>query len=308
MNLKKLSVSVVIPNYNGKELLQNNLPKVLAAVKSCEVIVVDDASTDTSVAFLKSTYPEITVIEQSRNLRFAQTCNAGVMHANGDVIVLLNNDVVPDEDFLEPLIKPFIDLAVFAVGAAEITDLERPQDVSGKACGTFSHGFLTHRRCEDQESGPTLWASGGSGAFRKSVWTKLGGLDPLYAPAYDEDRDICYRAMKRGYVCTFVSQATVEHVHETTNRRVFGALHIQIVGYRNQLMFTWKNTTDQKFLLLHLLWLPYHLIITSLKSRGLFLIGFILAFLKLPRIFAARTIEKREGIHPDEKILSLFKN
>ena len=121
--MKKIELTVVIPNYNGKSLLERNLPQVLKAVeqwgKPSEIIVVDDASTDQSVAFLKKNFPQVKVVEHKKNQRFALACNSGVKVAKGKMVVLLNSDVAPELDFLKPLLKHFNDSQVFAVGCKE---------------------------------------------------------------------------------------------------------------------------------------------------------------------------------------------
>lgn len=211
MHSKPLSVSFIIPNYNGSQLLEANLPAVIKAAQKAEIIVVDDASTDNSIKLVTTKFPHVKVIPLKKNHRFAIACNTGVMQASGDIIVLLNTDVVPELNFLKPLLAPFKDPNVFAVGCAEINTGHR---LSGRACGFFHRGFLIHQKCANQPLSHTLWASGGSAAFRQSMWQELGGFDPLFSPAYQEDRDICYRALKRGWQIMFAPQSRVHHHHK----------------------------------------------------------------------------------------------
>src|SRR5258706_15949240 len=100
-----MNISIVIPNWNGKELLERNLPEVLAAkdFKSnmiSEVIVVDDGSTDGSLKFLHDQFEgKIKVIKHKQNRGFSAAVNTGVRSANGDLVCLLNTDVIPDRRF-----------------------------------------------------------------------------------------------------------------------------------------------------------------------------------------------------------------
>lgn len=300
MNFKNLSCSAVIPNYNGRQLLSTNLPKIIEALPKAQIIVVDDASTDDSVSYIRKNFPGVLVVEQDKNTRFAAACNAGVKRASGEIILLLNSDVVPQKDFLLPLLRHFTDPRMFAVGCREIDKQNRSQ---GKAYGTFSRGFLVHGRSKTQTSGPTLWVFGGSGAFRKSMWTEMGGMDPLFAPAYEEDRDLSYRALKRGYKIWFEADSVVYHQHESTNSIELGNKVMRISSYKNLLLFTWKNITHLPYLLKHLLWLPYHLIFTSIRSRGDFLVGFYHAIKLLLLAIKFRSKERKYIRESDEKIL-----
>lgn len=192
----KRKVSVIIPNWNGKKLLEKNLPLVFRVLpKGTEVIIVDDGSTDGSQEYLKKLKTQnsrLKVFFNKKNLGFAKAVNQGVEKAHGEIVVLLNNDVIPQKDFLKPLEKDFRDPKVFAVSFNE-------QNWSWAKL-KWVNGFVEH------EPGPKVdkvhisaWTSGGSGAFRKKIWEKLGGFDEMYSPFYWEDIDLSYRAWKRGY-------------------------------------------------------------------------------------------------------------
>jgi len=307
MNSNNTSVSIIIPNYNGQKLLARYLPKVIEAAKGHEVIVVDDASPNNDVEYLHKNFPKVKVVALKTNHRFAAACNAGVAEASGEIIVLLNSDVEPTLDFLVPLIKPFNDKKVFAVGCAEINPFEGKTKVNGRAGGAYKRGLIVHWRCEDQTKTSTLWVSGGSGAFRKSIWQELGGMDALFKPAYEEDRDICYRAMKRGYHVLFCPESLVYHNHETTNKVALGVDQMKVASFKNHLLLVWKNITDPWLLAQHLLWLPYHLLLTTIRSRGYFLLGFKAAIKQLPEVLDKRRREKKESIKSDVEVLGSFK-
>lgn len=277
----EIKVSIVIPNYNGRNLLEKNLPGVLAACKSWsktgwEIVVVDDASTDDSVEFLKNNYPQIKVVTHGKNQRFAGNCNDGVEAARGKIIVLLNNDVSPEPNFLEPLLKHFKDSLVFAVGCKE-KDFKNGQIFySGRAEAKFTKGFLIHKRAEDQNKSDTFWTAGGSMAADREKWQKLKGMDVLFRPAYWEDIDLSYRAKKMGWKILFEPNSIVNHKHETTSLSVFGKKQMKKSAYKNQFLFVWKNAS-LSLLIQHLIWLPYHLIKATLTADWHFWQGFFLA-------------------------------
>lgn len=296
-----MNISVVIPSYNGRALLEKHLPAVLAAVrKGDEVIVVDDASTDGSVEFLRKQFPEVRCIVHGENLRYAQSCNDGVKNAVHDIIVLLNNDVSPKRDFLHPLLGHFDNPEVFAVGCAEVND---SKILSGRSLGVFTRGMLVHRRAEKQDGRTTLWAAGGSMVVRKSLWKEFGGMDTLFKPAYEEDRDLSYRAWKMGYLVEFEPASVVRHEHETTNIQAIGKRDLQTASYKNMFIFFWKNVTDQDLVLQHFVWLPYHLIFGGIRSKGLLVRGFFQALKQFPDVMKKRTELSRQWKLTDAKVM-----
>ena len=117
-----MNLSVVIPNYNGEELLGKNLPKVLSSVEDAEIIVVDDASSDGSLKVLGNFKHKIKIIKNEKNLGFSSTVNRGVKEAKGGIVILLNTDVIPEKGFLDPLLSHFKDDNVFD---AQLEELQR---------------------------------------------------------------------------------------------------------------------------------------------------------------------------------------
>ena len=300
--------SIVIPNYNGYELLKKNLPKVLSACQKWgkddwEIVISDDASSDNSVRFIRENYPQVKIVENKVNLRFAQNCNTGVRKANGKIIILLNSDVVPKEDFLSPLLKHFQDDSVFAVGCKEKDTINGNTILSGRGIVKFKRGLALHKRADNQTDTYTSWVSGGSGAFDRDKWLFLGGMDKLFRPAYEEDRDLSYVALKHGWKILFEPKSLVFHHHEATNQKEFDNKKIQIISFKNQLLFVWKNITDLNYLIKHFFWLPYHLVFTSIRSRGMFLIGFCLALKQLPEVLKRRYEIKSLFIKKDRELI-----
>ena len=292
-----MKFSIIIPNWNGEKLLKNNLPAVFKSGVD-QVIVVDNGSEDGSVALLKNLqvqYPQLKTIFNQKNLGFARAVNQGVKEAKNEIVVLLNNDVVPEEDFLKPLAKDFEDEKVFAVS------LNEPQWSWAK--GKWVKGFIEH------ETGPktktphlSFWANGGSGAFRKSIWLELGGLDEIFAPFYWEDIDLSYRAWKRGFKILWEPQSVVHHQHETTIGLRFNQKYVDLISQRNQLLFIWKNTTDFRMLLVHKAFLWKKL----LTQPGYFK-PFLAAWFRFPLVFPRWLKEFKEKKVSDEQIFKQFR-
>src|SRR3990167_9302674 len=308
-------VSVIIPNYNGEELLSHNLPNVIKFCKACEIIIVDDASSDGSVKLIKESYRDIKLIKNSRNLGFARSINIGVESARGDLVLLLNSDVSPREDFLDSALKQFKDKKLFrasenqsfqagnkqesakrrkreprfegrgdlfAVALADFSHENGKIIKRGRGGAVFEKGFVNHFKLPS-EFGETLWVSGGSGLFDKEKFKALGGFDPIYAPFYWEDIDLSFRAWQIGWRCIFEPKSQVDHFHEKgAIKKSSSKFFVKTVSYKNQFIFVWKNIDDYLLIIQHLLWLPYHFTKALINLDFAFFVGFLWAVLKLP--------------------------
>lgn len=315
-----MNLSVVIPNYNGQDLLKKNLPKVFEAIDvyrngKKEIIVTDDCSLDNSINVLQdlkpkmeSSYPDtrFKLIENDKNFGFSSNVNKGVANAKGDILILLNTDVSPKKDFLMPLISHFSDPNIFTVGCMDESIEDGKIVLRGRGVGIWKRGFLVHSRGEVDKTN-TLWVGGGSGAFRKSIWDKLGGFSALYNPFYWEDIDLSYRALKSGYKIVFEPKSIVTHEHEKgAIKSTYSSFKVKTIAYRNQFIFVWKNTTDLDLQFLHLFWLPYHLVKALIRGDLIFLVGFCLAFLRLPQVMLSSFRAQKYFTKSDREILKDF--
>lgn len=315
-----MNLSVVIPNYNGQDLLRKNLPKVFDAMSlykdgKIEIVVIDDCSVDNSINILEklkseleSRYPHIKfkIIKNEKNLGFSSNVNKGVVSTNGDILILLNTDVVPRKDFLTPLLSHFSDPNVFAVGCMDESIEEDKTILRGRGIGFWKRGFFVHSRGEVNKTN-TLWVSGGSGAFRKSIWDILGGLDELYSPFYWEDIDLSYRAIKSGYKILFEPKSIVGHEHEKgAIKSSYSTAQIKTIAYRNQFIFVWKNATDLSLQFWHVFWLPYYIVKALVRKDWGFLIGFFQALILFPRIIQSSFKVQRLFIKSDSEITKNF--
>lgn len=287
--MSNLSISIVIPNWNGAELMRKHLPKVIAASEGAEIIVADDASSDESVALLREKFPIVRVVTNKKRLGFAGNVNTGVAVAKGDIVVLLNTDVEPEKGFLKPLLKHFADAKVFAVACLEKSYDPGGIVLRGRGQAKWRRGFYVHWRGEVDKP-DTAWVSGGSGAFRRSIWNKLGGMDMLYNPFYWEDIDLSYRARKAGYKLVFEKKSVIGHYHELGKiKSEFSPGDVKRIAFRNQFMFIWKNISNPKEIMWHILLTPLRLLRAVLSGDFLMIEGYMLAILRLPRILLSRS-------------------
>lgn len=293
-----MNISIIIPNYNGVSLLKKNLPRVITAISGykkgkIELIITDDASSDESISFLesfakKSEKIPCKIIMNKKNRGFSGNVNSGVAQATGDILLLLNTDVIPHKDFLEPLLSHFEDESVFAVACMDESVESGSVVLRGRGVGKWKRGFLIHGKGSVEKSS-TLWASGGSSAFRASLWNKLGGLNELYNPFYWEDIDLSYRAKKAGFQVFFEPKSRVVHEHNKGAIKTQNTSEtITRIAYRNQFYFVWLNATDTDIIFSHVFWLPYHIITATLNRNGEFIAGFCEALLHVHQVFLAR--------------------
>ena len=297
----KEKVSIIITNYNGRELLEKNIPHIIKAYKNkdnniVEIIVVDDASKDGSAEYLKSSFPELSIIRHKINRGFPASVNTGARMAKGKLLALLNNDVTPSVDFLKSTVGLFDDSTLFAVSLHE--------KGYGYAIGKFENGYILHSPgSEVQDIHKTFWASGGSAVFRRSLWMKLGGFDDkLYNPFYWEDIDISYRARKRGYRLLWNPKSSVIHEHEATTGKIPKGKRTRIQE-RNQLLFIWKNLTSRFLFRKHIVGLGRRLV----RHPG-YLVIVLMAASRIRIVTKSRKKEKRESKVSDEAIFDEFAN
>ncbi|MBM3744474.1 MAG: glycosyltransferase [Acidobacteria bacterium] len=250
--------SIVIPTWNGRELLERNLPSVLAATAGNpghEIIVVDNGSADGTVEFLREHFPQVRTLALPENMGFGGGSNAGFRAAANDVVVLLNNDMRVEPGFVEPLLEGFTDGDVFAISCQiHFTDARRQREETGLTEGWWESGQLRVRHRVDQgvkDLYPCFYGGGGSCAFNRRLFLELGGFDALLEPFYLEDTDVGYRAWKRGWKVLYQPRSVVYHEHRGTIGRRFSAEQIQTVLKTNFLLFTWKNIHAWKRLAAH---------------------------------------------------------
>lgn len=283
-----MKLSIVIPNYNGIELLRKNLPKVFEACPGAEIVVVDDASMDGSVGMVTKEFPKVVVIAKKINEGFSATVNVGVAATKNELVFLLNSDAYPVKGHLEHALRHFSDPDVFAVGLAQECDEDGKKIIRGRGLGKFHQGFLVHRYAEPTES-TTLWVSGGAGIFRKTLWEKLGGMQALYNPFYWEDIDLSYRAVKSGYRILFEQHAHTVHEQLIGSiRSSYSADRIKTISYRNQFFFAWLNISDTTYVFQHILWFPYHSMIAFFSGDWAFFRGFLSALRSIRQAWSER--------------------
>ncbi|MDD2482721.1 MAG: glycosyltransferase family 2 protein [Candidatus Shapirobacteria bacterium] len=243
-----MKISVIITNWNGLALIKKNLEQVIkVSPEAEEIIVADDASSDKSIDYIKELqkkYSKLKLIANKNNLGFGKNSNNAILKSKGDLVVILNNDIFPHQDYIKNALKHFSDPNLFGVGFAELGH-------ENWARIFWKNGYLQHEPGIDiNKTHITAWLSGGSSIIRKDIFQKLGGFDEVYKPFYSEDLDLGLRAWKSGYTLLWEPKCIVEHRHESTMSKFSKGL-LNYVKERNRLLSVWRNITDPQLLFLN---------------------------------------------------------
>ncbi len=311
-----MKIDVIIPNYNGSNLIKKNLSDVIKSFgdyNSFSIIIVDDGSQPEDILKLRSVVDlvnmsskiPVTLILREKNGGFSSAVNTGVKNSKADLVLLLNSDAVPYKGFLDPILERFKnDPKLFGVGCMDISIEGKEKVERGRGIAYWKKGLLRHKKGETN-SEDTFWISGGSSMVRRDLYQKFKGMDEIYNPFYWEDIDLSYRAQKSGYNVVFEKNSKVEHRHdEGAIKKHFKKDKVTTIVYRNQFIFHWKNITDKQLIISHWFWLPFHLINALIHNDRNFLRGFFLALFLLPDIISRRNKVKVLFIRRDTDIIN----
>lgn len=218
-------VTVVIPNWNGRDLIGDCLESLRAQTyRDLEIVVVDNGSSDGSADFIMSEYPEARLIALPANKGFAGGVNTGVREATGAHVAVLNNDAIADPNWVDELVRAMKvnrDVGIIASRA-----LQRDQDVLDGAGDSYSVWGLPFPRGRDEPDGErydeqteVFAASGSACLIARAVFEELEGFDEDFF-AYYEDVDLAFRARLRGWRVVYQPTARVRHHVGATSGRL----------------------------------------------------------------------------------------
>lgn len=225
-------VTIVILNWNGRKFLEQFLPSVVATrYENFEVLLVDNGSTDDSVAFVNAQYPELRLLELDQNYGFTEGNNKALPHVETPYYVLLNSDVEVEPDWLGPLVEVMeADPKVASVQPKLLAFHQKDHfEYAGAAGGyldrlayPFSQGRLfdvCEKDTAQYEQGKEImWATGACCLIRKSVTDEIGLFEGRYF-AHMEEIDFCWRAQNYGYKIWYTPKSKVYHVGGGTLKR-----------------------------------------------------------------------------------------
>lgn len=245
------TVAVVILNWNGKAHLERFLPSVVQHSHGATIVVADNNSTDDSLVFLKSHYPQVQIIENRENYGFARGYNEALLHVKADYLVLVNSDVEVTDQWISPVIGLMERNAAIAACQPKVMDLQNRDlfEYAGAAggyidkyCYPFCRGRLFNVLEEDKgqynDACEVFWATGACMFVRTKAFWEAGGFDNDYF-AHMEEIDLCWRLKNLGYSIYVEPASVVYHLgggtlHKISPRKTF-------LNFRNNLVTFTKN-------------------------------------------------------------------
>ena len=248
-NNSPLQASVIIPIWNGRADLPTCLTALMAQTDvTFEVIAVDDESSDDSVKYISTHFPQVRLLRTGTNSGFSKACNVGLRHATGETLVLLNQDTQVKSGWLAALINI----------VAQDEEIGIAGSKAHYADGTIQHvggeiselGYGGHIGAYEQDSGQfdeqidVDYVTGASMAISQKVYQEVGGFDENFDRAYYEDVDLCYRVRDAGY--RVVYEPTSVLIHNERSVIADGSLNSDARLQKNRLRFVFKNWPTDK--------------------------------------------------------------
>lgn len=219
--MSRPEVTVVIPTWNRRELLEHCLDSLKVQTVPCEIIVVDNGSTDGSAEVVRERFPDATLLEMDQNLGFAKAVNHGIRSVTTPYLALLNNDTEVAANWIEEGLAAFTAFPECGFFASRMVDFhDRTMLDSAGDCYSRS-GMPTKRGFGEpvsryMEPCEVLGASAGAAFYRRELFDNAGLLDEGYF-MYLEDVDLSLRSQLLGYRCRYLPEAVVYHIEAASD-------------------------------------------------------------------------------------------
>jgi GT2 family glycosyltransferase len=316
-----MDISIVIPTWKGKRLLEAYLPSVLAASDAyrrehggeTEVVIVEDAGGDGTAAWLRERYAgRVFLREHARNLGFAAACQTGFEAARFPVVLLLNNDVRLRHDCLAPMVEHFDDPNVFAVTGKLLSQSEDVFCNGGKVAH-FRRGMWSTYQNYDLLPGAdaaqsllSFSAIGAFSAYDRARFIELGGFDPLTSMV--EDVELSYRGWKRGWIIKYEPRSIAYHDASQTMDRRYRRRALDKISRRSRILMHWMLLHDRRMFRMHQLYIAARLLTCWLMLDWRFYWAVGTGLANLPVILQKRRDTRRTMSRTDRELLELLQH
>ena len=254
-----MKTAIVILNWNGQKLLEQFLPSIVNfSANEAEIYVADNASTDSSINYIKEFYPAVKIVQNVVNGGYAKGYNDALQSIKADIYCLINSDVEVTKNWLPPITEVFRSDEKTAIIQPKILDYKDKTkfEYAGAAGGfvdlygypycrgrVFNH--LEKDNNQFNDIAEIFWASGACFFIRSQVYHQLNGFDEDYF-AHQEEIDLCWRTQNIGYKVKYVGNSTVFHVGGATLQETNP--HKTYLNFRNSLLNVVKNVPKKWFL------------------------------------------------------------
>ncbi len=314
-----MNVSIVIPTWRGRHLLEAYVPSVVAASNhyqssygaETEIIIVEDAGGDDTVQWLHTRYgPAVHVIEHEQNQGFCTACQTGFSHARFPVVLLLNNDVRLETDCIAPLVRHFEDPSVFAV-TGKMFNQKGDVFCNGGKIAQFRRGMWSS--FQNYDALPTAGADtsllsfaaiGAFSAFDREKFLKIGGFDSLAAMV--EDAEISYRAWKRGWLVKYEPRSVAYHDASQTMKRRYKRRSLNRLSRRSRILMHWMLLHDRSMFGQHLASIILRLLTSWLWLDWSFYWAILTGLANVKAVLRKRNENRQAAVRSDRELLELL--
>jgi GT2 family glycosyltransferase len=315
-----MDISVVIPTWRGRSLLEAYLPSVLAATdryrsqsgRDTEVVIVEDAGGDDTAHWLQQHYAgRVRLILHEHNLGFCGACKTGFESARHPVVLLLNNDVRLRPDCISPLVEHFCDPGVFAV-TGKLFNQAEDKFCNGGKVARFRHGMWSTWQNYDILPGAdpasrllSFTAIGAFSLYDRAKFLDLGGFDPLTAMV--EDVELSYRAWKRGWTIRYDPRAVAFHDASQTMDRRYRRRVLDKISRRSRILMHWMLLHDRRMFAHHQLMIGARLLTGWLVLDWRFYWAVGTGIANLRTILRKRRATRRTMARTDRELLEMLR-
>lgn len=315
-----MNIAVVILNWNGKKLLETFLPSIVTHSEGAAIYVADNASTDDSIAFIKTNFPEVKIVKNEENGGFAKGYNDALQKIEAPIYALVNSDIEVTENWLTPIVEEFKTHPDTAIVQPKILDYKNKKkfEYAGAAGGyvdllgyPYCRGRVFNALEKDKgqynDRVDINWASGACLFIRSEIYHQLKGFDEDYF-AHQEEIDLCWRANNLGHKIKYIGTSTVYHIggatlNEANSFKTF-------LNFRNSLYSLVKNLPKRKvffFVVIRMLLDGVAGIRFTLQGRPIHMIAIIKSHISfyrnLNRMIAKRTSHNNHNYYKANSVV-----